>query len=54
MKLTELTTSELKKINGGGKLGHWLGYYGTAVLHEIFGFNHVEEGDYIVHSPYLK
>jgi bacteriocin-like protein len=52
MKLTELTKSELETVNGGGKLAYWLGYYGTAALHELFGFNHVEDGDYIVKSPY--
>lgn len=52
MKLTELTKTELKTINGGGKLGYWLGYYGTALLYNLYGFNHVEEGDYIVKSPY--
>ncbi|MCT4013727.1 bacteriocin [Elizabethkingia anophelis] len=52
MKLTELTKKELKTINGGGKLGQWLGEFGPEVLRSLFGYNRREEGDYFVKSPY--
>ncbi|MCT3949240.1 hypothetical protein AB2S32_06985 [Elizabethkingia anophelis] len=54
MKLTELSTAELKTINGGGKFAKWLGEYGPEVLRSLFGYNRLEDGDYLVKSPYLK
>lgn len=48
MKIVELSKSELKKISGGGRLAYLLGKYGPEVLRSLFGYNNLEEGDYLV------
>ncbi|MFC0342906.1 bacteriocin [Epilithonimonas hispanica] len=49
MKFTELTQTELKTINGGGRIAEAVGYYGTAFFYYFLGYNNRED---IVKSPY--